>query len=376
MRTNHIYLTMAAIAAAWLLWNYQVSIILVNKLLNILMPFIIGCSMAFIINILMEKTEKLFAVVFPYDNKILAKIKRPAALCLSLITIFLVLALTVFLVVPELHNSIKTIVKAIPPAMSELNVYLQRKFMSLNLSQDDLAYINSQWQEIYSYCITFLKNNKGLLLSNTLNIASSFVYMTADLVIGFVVAVYVLLEKEFLAANIKKMLFAFCRKDNAEYILEAAAVSKRIFTGFVSGQVAEAVILGLLCFIGMLLTGLPYALVISVLVAVMALIPVLGTFISAAVGCVLTLVAAPEKIWWFIIFFFVLQRIEGDILYPKIVGKAVGLSELLVLAAITIGGSIGGIIGIIISVPVCSVICYLVSQKVDRVLKQKNIRDI
>lgn len=376
MRTNHIYLTMAAIAAAWLLWNYQVSIILVNKLLNILMPFIIGCSMAFIINILMEKTEKLFAVVFPDDNKILVKIKRPAALCLSLIAIFLVLTLTVFLVVPELHNSIKTIVKAIPPAMSELNVYLQRKFMSLNLSQDDLAYINSQWQEVYSSCITFLKNNKGLLLSNTLNIASSFVYMTADLVIGFVVAIYVLLEKEFLAVNIKKMLFAFCRKDNAEYILEAAAVSKKIFTGFVSGQVAEAVILGLLCFIGMLLTGLPYALVISVLVTVMALIPVLGTFISAAVGCVLTLVAAPEKIWWFIIFFFVLQRIEGDILYPKIVGKAVGLSELLVLAAITIGGSIGGIIGIIISVPVWSVICYLVSQKVDRVLKQKNIRDI
>lgn len=138
----------------------------------------------------------------------------------------------------------------------------------------------------------------------------------------------------------------------------------------------EALILGLLSFAGMLLLDLPYALVTSVLVAAMALIPILGTFISAGVGCFLTLVAEPDKIWWFILFFFVLQRIEGDFLYPRIVGRAVGLSELFVLAAITIGGSIGGIIGIIVSVPLCSIIGFLLEQRITQLLKKKNIQDI
>lgn len=377
MKAKNIYIAAVLFAVIlWMLWNYSVSIALLNRIVNIFMPFIFGCSIAFIINILMEKIELGWEVLFGTKNKIAEYIKRPAALGLSLIFIAGVLAFTVLLIIPELHSSLKTIAKSIPPAMSELNIYLQHKLSSLNLSQDDLDYIRKQWQEIYLACVDFIRNNKGMLLSNTWNIAASFIYMTADIVIGFVVAVYILLEKNFLAKSAKRALFAFCSRENAEYLLEAGAASKKIFTGFVAGQLLEAVMLGLLCFFGMLLIGLPYALVISVLVAVMALIPILGTFISAVIGCVFTLVAAPEKIWWFIIFFLILQRIEGDILYPKIVGKSVGLSELFVLAAITIGGSIGGIIGIIISVPVSSVIYYLVSRKVEKLLKEKNIADV
>lgn len=214
------------------------------------------------------------------------------------------------------------------------------------------------------------------MLRGTWHAATSFFYMTADIVIGLVFAVYVLLEKDFLCRNIKRALYAFCCQESAEYVLSACSAAKRIFAGFVAGQLMEALILGLLSFAGMLLLDLPYALVTSVLVAAMALIPILGTFISAGVGCFLTLVAAPEKIWWFILFFFVLQRIEGDFLYPRIVGRAVGLSELLVLAAITVGGSIGGIIGIIVSVPLCSIIGYLLEQRITQLLRQKNIRDI
>lgn len=377
MKAKNIYLAAVLFAVIlWMLWNYEVSLELLSKIKSIFMPFILGCSMAFIINILMEKIEGGWEFVFSTKHKAAEYIKRPVALTLSLLLLIGAAAITILLIVPELHSSLKTIAKSIPPALAELNVYLQQRLSSLNLSQDDLDYIRKQWQEVYLACVDFVKNNKGMLLANTWDAAAAFIYMTADIVIGFVVAVYILLEKNFLAKSTKRALFAFCSKENAEYLLDAGAASKRIFTGFVAGQLLEALMLGLLCFIGMLIIGLPYALVISVLVAVMALIPILGTFLSAVIGCVFTLVAAPEKIWWFIIFFLVLQRIEGDILYPKIVGKSVGLSELFVLAAITIGGSIGGIVGIIISVPVSSVIYYLVSEKIEKLLQQKNITEL
>lgn len=376
MKNKNIFgIVIAAVFLFWALWNYEVSLAAAEKTISILMPFIIGCSIAFIVNVLLEKIEFIWDR-FLKNASWAEYVKRPVCIVISVLIITGIGGLTLFLVVPELHASIKALAKAIPPALIQLNDYLQQKIAELHLSNDDIAYVTRQWKEIYTSWINFLKNNKGTLLSGTWNAATSFVYMTADIVIGVVVAVYILLEKEFLAKSIRRALYAFCSKDNAEYLIAAGAASKRIFSGYVAGQVSEAVILGLMCFAGMLILGLPYALVISVLVAVMALIPILGTFISAVVGCFLTLMAAPDKILWFILFFFVLQRIEGDILYPKIVGKAVGLSELYVLVAITIGGSIGGIIGIIISVPIFSVLYFLFSQKVQQLLDDKNMKDI
>lgn len=369
------YMAAALIFLMWALWNYEVSLELLDKFISIIMPFIIGCSVAFIVNVLLEKIEFCWGKLFK-QHKIAVFLKRPACIVLSIAVILAVGAFTVLLVIPELSSSIKTFVKLVPPAMNRLNEYLQAKIVSLNLSEDDIAYITRQWEEIYSSLVNFIKNNKGIFVTKTWNAATSFVYMTTDIVIGIVVAVYILLEKEFLAKSARRVIYAFCTKQRAEYFVHAGQLAKNIFSGFVAGQVMEAIALGILCFVGMELTGLPYAVVISVLVAVMALIPILGTFISAVVGCFLTAVAEPDKIWLFVLFFFILQRIEGDILYPKIVGKAVGLSELYVLAAITIGGSIGGIIGIIISVPICSFIYQLISQRVQVLLEEKQLDDL
>ena len=371
---NPYCLAAFAIALIWALWNYSVSLELLGKIYNILLPFIIGGCMAFIVNVLMNQLERIWRRVFKHG--VVTRFERPVCLVASLVIIFGFLAFFVLTIVPELQASAKLLVKLLPPALAKLNVYLQQKAQEFSFSADELAFVQAQANELYKTLLDYLQNNKRMLLEQTVLATASLIDVFTNCVIGFVAAVYCLLEKHRLVRNFKRVLFAFCSKENAAYTLRCLKTVEQIFRGFVSGQLVVALLLGLLYFIGMTIFGFPYATVISLLVAVLSLIPILGSFISALIGCFLIWVAAPEKIWYFIIFYIVLQRIEGDLLYPKIVGKAVGLSELWVLAAVTIGASLGGIVGMIICVPLFSVLYALLAEKVKRLLAEKNLRNL
>ena len=378
MKNKNTYGLIAfTVVLCWALWNYSVSLELLDKFYKIILPFLIGGFIAFIVNVLMTKLEVVWDKFFskgPLDK--LEKVKRVACLILSIALIAAFFAFTVLLVLPELNSSVKTLIKLIPPAVEKMNVYLQEKATQFNMFEDDFLYLQKQWNNAYETIFKFIQDNKSLLLSRTWIATTTVVDVVTNFAIGIVAAVYLLLEKDVLARSLKRTIYAFTTKERADYLVKAGKISQRVFHGYVAGQFAEALILGCMCFAGMFIIGLPYALVISVLVAVLGLIPILGTIISAAVGCFLILVAAPEKIWVFLVFFIILQRIEGDILYPKIVGKAVGLSELWVLVAVTIGGSVAGIIGMVMSVPLCSVIYTLLSEKVEEQLEEKNMGDI
>lgn len=363
-----------AIVLVWALWNYNASLHLLGGLYHILLPFIIGGCMAFIVNVLMTKLEVYWRRYLKHS--VVSRFERPACLLLSLVLIIGFLAFFVLTIVPELHASMKLLVKMLPPALAKLDAYLQQKAQELAFSPDELAFVQAQAKEIYHTLLNYLQNNKRLLLEQTVSATASLLEVLTNCVIGFVAAVYCLLEKHRLVRNFKRVLFAFCSKERAAYVLHVLQTSEKIFRGFVSGQLVVALLLGVMYFVSMTLFGFPYATVISLMVAVLSLIPILGTFISALIGCFLILVAAPEKIWYFIILYFVLQRVEGDLLYPKIVGKAVGLSELLVLAAVTIGASLGGIAGMIICVPLFSVLYALLAEKVKRLLEEKNLRNL
>lgn len=363
-----------AIVLIWALWNYSASLHLLGGLYNILLPFIIGGCMAFIVNVLMTKLEMYWRRYLKHS--VVSRFERPACLLLSLVLIIGFLAFFVLTIVPELHASMKLLVKMLPPALAKLDAYLQQKAQELAFSPDELAFVQAQAKEIYHTLLNYLQNNKRLLLEQTVSATASLLDVLTNCVIGFVAAVYCLLEKHRLVRNFKRVLFAFCSKERAAYVLHVLQTSEKIFRGFVSGQLVVALLLGVMYFVSMTLFGFPYATVISLMVAVLSLIPILGTFISALIGCFLILVAAPEKIWYFIILYFVLQRVEGDLLYPKIVGKAVGLSELWVLAAVTIGASLGGIAGMIICVPMFSVLYALLAEKVKRLLEEKNLRNL
>lgn len=363
-----------AIVLIWALWNYNASLHLLDGLYHMLLPFIIGGCMAFIVNVLMTKLEVYWRRYLKHS--VVSRFERPVCLLLSLVLIIGFLAFFVLTIVPELHASMKLLVKMLPPALAKLDVYLQQKAQELAFSPDELAFVQAQAKEIYHTLLNYLQNNKRLLLEQTVSATASLLDVLTNCVIGFVAAVYCLLEKHRLVRNFKRVLFAFCSKERAAYVLHVLQTSEKIFRGFVSGQLVVALLLGVMYFVSMTLFGFPYATVISLMVAVLSLIPILGTFISALIGCFLILVAAPEKIWYFIILYFVLQRVEGDLLYPKIVGKAVGLSELWVLAAVTIGASLGGIAGMIICVPLFSVLYALLAEKVKRLLEEKNLRNL
>ena len=363
-----------AIVLIWALWNYSASLHLLGGLYHILLPFIIGGCMAFIVNVLMTKLEKYWRKYLKHS--VVSRFERPACLLMSLVLIIGFLAFFVLTIVPELHASMKLLVKMLPPALAKLDAYLQQKAQERAISPDELAFVQAQAKEIYHTLLNYLQNNKRLLLEQTVSATASLLEVLTNCVIGFVAAVYCLLEKHRLVRNFKRVLFAFCSKERAAYVLHVLQTSEQIFRGFVSGQLVVALLLGVMYFVSMTLFGFPYATVISLMVAVLSLIPILGTFISALIGCFLILVAAPEKIWYFIILYFVLQRVEGDLLYPKIVGKAVGLSELWVLAAVTIGASLGGIAGMIICVPLFSVLYALLAEKVKRLLEEKNLRNL
>ena len=314
----------------------------------------------------MKKLEQYWRRIF--KQSVVSRFERPVCLLLSLAIIIGFLAFFVLTIVPELHASMKMLVKMLPPALAKLNIYLQQKAQELSFSADELAVVQAQAKEVYQTMLNYLQNNKRLLLEQTFLATASVLEVLASCVIGFVVAIYCLLEKHRLARNFKCVIFAFCSKERAAYILHVLQTSEQIFRGFVGGQLVVALLLGVMYFVGMT--------VISLLVAVLSLIPILGTLISALIGCFLILVAAPEKIWYFIILYIVLQRIEADLLYPKIVGKAVGLSELWVLAAVTIGASLGGVAGMIVCVPLFSVIYALMAEKVKRLLAEKNLSNL
>lgn len=374
MQKNIYKVITFAVILCWSLWNYQESLWLLGRCYSIVQPFFIGLFIAFIINVLLVKLENIYARLL--TKKIFSDWKRSICLVMSIAIILAVVAFTVLMVIPQLHDTFKALAKMLPGAWERFNLFMQQKTAAMTSYADFLQQAQSYATEGYKNLLAYLQDNKNTLLSQTFDATASLIEMLTSFVIGIVVAIYFLLEKEQLLRNIKRTLYAFCSPGRAAYLMEAGGIANRIFTDFVSGQIVEVLLLGLLYFIGMLVLGLPYAFTISVLVAILGLIPLIGTFISFIIGGFLILVAAPAKFWLFCVFFLALQRIEGDLLYPKIVGKAVGLSGLWVLAAVAVGGSLGGILGMVISVPACSVLYTLVTNEVEARLQQKKLQDL
>jgi predicted PurR-regulated permease PerM len=365
---------LAVILFIWALWRYEAALALLGFFFNLIMPFIIGGCLAFIINVPLVHIERLWQKLFArFHSDWPQKVKRPVCLIVTLTVIIGVVLIGGLKIGPDLHQSFNMIVKTLPQASAEVTLSLKERWAELALSPDTLDYLQAQWSELLHALDTYWETNKTTLFYNTLNITTSIISLISNIVIGAVFAVYLLLSKEKIANQTRDLILAFCSSKRAAYLLDLGRAAHAIFSGYIGGQLLEAFCLGLLCLAGMLLLGLPYALSISVIVGFLAIIPIIGTIISALLGLILIGLAAPGKIWLFILFFFVLQRIEGDVLYPKIVGKSVGLSEIWVLAAITVGGSLAGVLGIIVSVPAASVLAYIFSQNVRQRLKEKDI---
>lgn len=362
-KTILFYITYALLLAFALLNIKNIGSFL-GKIITILMPFIVGLLLAFILNVLLNVIENK---IIPKIFKKKLKKKRVIALTLAILVIVLFLGLLIFLIVPELKNAILIFANNLPEYIENMESFLNNHGVSSTKIQE----ISSMFNDFKEMGFAFLKSNGKELLGSTITFATSLVSWVTNIVIGLVFAIYFLAEKEKLQGQFKKIGEAYLNKKQINKINQIFTLANKICSNFISGQCLEAMIIGLLCFIGMLILGLPYAPTISVLIGFTALIPVFGAFIGTIIGAFLIFMISPVKAIIFIIFILVLQQIEGNLIYPKVVGKSVGLPGIWVMVAVTIGASTFGIMGMLISVPLCSILYSILATNVHLRLQNK-----
>ncbi|MBS6161357.1 MAG: AI-2E family transporter [Firmicutes bacterium] len=340
-------------------------------LCRIVFPFILGGAMAFILNIPLHFLEnKLFAKA---KKK---KIVRPLSLVLSILFVLAILQIVLVVVLPEIATTIASISKNIEAFLPKLEQWITDAFPDgeqIGLWIDSLEF---NWDKIIQSAVNFLKNGAGNVLSSTVTVAKTVINSLMNFFVGFVFACYILLQKEKLSVQVKKVLYAFLPRHAVEKTLQVAALSYKTFSNFVTGQCLEAVILGTMFFVSMSVLRFPYALLVGVLIAFTALIPIFGAFIGCVLGTFLILVSNPVQAIGFVILFFVLQQVEGNLIYPHVVGGSVGLPSIWVLVAVTVGGSLMGVVGMLIFIPLSSVLYALFKGWVHKRLEDRGIHDI
>lgn len=338
-------------------------------ILGIAMPFLSGGVIAFILNVPMKKIEKhLFT-----KNKKMEKLKRPLAYILTLVCVIGVLALAMVVVIPELGNTITMLAEQIPVAAKSAQKWLTeipQKWPALAPAIEEL---NIDWSSISSSAVKFVQGIASGVVSSGVGFFSSVVSGVASFVIGFVFSIYVLFQKEKLISQAKQILYAVFPEKVTEKIITVAKLSNQIFSSFLSGQCLEAVILGTMFVIAMSIFGMPYAMLTGIVIAITALIPIFGAFIGCVIGMLLIVMVNPIQALWFLVLFLVLQQVEGNLIYPYVVGGSIGLPSIWVLVAVTVGGNLFGIAGILFFIPLCSVLYALFRTFVKKRLVERKV---
>ncbi len=354
----------------WGLNNTEKVSSVIGTLFNVIEPFLLGFAIAFVINVLLRPLESLWDKLDKKKKKTSVKLKRPVCLISSTLIMLGAVFALLFMVIPEFTSTIKTIANSVPQYLSQLEGWLDTAIGFAEKYGINLPEFSFNAEKIMSVVGNVI-NSTGIV-DKTLDFTGSLVSGLVNLIIALAFSFYLLAQKEKLSANTKKVLFAFFPEKKVTNLLNILKLTDQTFTNFVSGQLLEAVIIGVLCFIGMLIFRMPYSAVISVLVGFTALIPVFGAFIGTAIGAFLILFVSPIKAIWFVVFIVVLQQLEGNLIYPKVVGKSVGLPGILVLTAVSIGGSLMGVLGILVSVPVCAVLYTLLKRAVNIINKKRH----
>ncbi len=338
-----------------------------------LKPFIIGGAIAFVINILMRKVEKL--LFSKAKGRIAAKVSRPVSILLSVLFLMLVITLVFVIVLPQIVRTLGEIGMQIPIFLQNVYMWLEVQLAAYPEILEQLSKLEAMqfdWNSIISSVAGFMKNGLGSVITSTVSVASSIVGGVVNVVVAFIFAFYILSQKEKLGNQIDRMLAAYCKESVYLQIKKVFGLLYKNFSGFISGQCLEALILGGMFVVILTVFRFPYALLIGVLVAFTALIPIVGAFIGCAVGVFLIFMEDPIKALWFLILFLVIQQIEGNLIYPHVVGNSVGLPSIWVLVAVSVGGSMMGILGMLLFIPLVSTAYILVREDVNRRNALKN----
>lgn len=324
---------------------------------GLISPLLIGFALALLLNVPMRFFE---AVLWKNAKKpFWQKARRPMAFLISLVAIIGILAGVVWLVIPELVSAIKIIVQGVLDYVNRLSGMSEAELAALPLGS---LLLRIDWDRLLTSLQTWLKNQSGTIVNTAFGTVSSLVGGVFDFAISFIFAIYILFSKDKLKVQAKRLLRVWLPARFGAWSIHAASVANTNFRNFITGQSLEAVILGVLCMVGMLLLRIPYAPMVGALVGVTALIPVVGGFIGAIVGAFMILTVDPGKALIFLVYLLILQQIEGNLIYPKVMGSRVNLPGIWILAAVTVGGGIAGPVGMLLAVPVASTAYVLIKE--------------
>ena len=347
----------------WCVFNYKLVIDFIKVIFKLVMPLLVGLAIAFIINVPMKQIEKK---IFKIDKRKHKKIIRIISLLLSIILIFGIVGLILFLVIPEFISAVSLIGKGLPSSFELINDFAD-KMMKLYPSAKN--YINNI--DVKSVVETTIGTTSSIV-SVIMSFLSGMISKVIMFFMGFIISIYILLDKENLVRQTKKLFMAFLPDKTVNEIIRIVKLTNTTFTNFLTGQCLDACLTGFEFFVILSIIKIPYALILGVLFALTALIPYIGAFITLVIGAVLVAVSNPMNAVWYVLVFFLVQQFDDNFTYPKIVGKSVGLPALWALIAVLIGGSILGLVGMIISIPVSSVLYTLLKEFVNYKLENKN----
>lgn len=340
-----------------------------SKGVNLVLPLLMGIFFALILDVPVRFFERH---MFKKSKKeFTKKLKRPIALVLAIVMIVGVLAGIIGLVIPELINAVKIIVQAAVDLFgkigdSEAEALVSKLPFGEMLYNNILANYNIDWDKIGSTLQKWITEQGGNIMNTAMGTVSTLVSAVVNFIIAIFFAIYVLISKEKLEKQAQRLIKAWIPEKVGNMVLHTFEVGVGIFRNFVSGQTLEAVILGTLCMVGMLILKIPYAPMVGALVGVTAYIPVVGAFVGTAIGAFMILTVSPTKALVFIIYLLILQQIEGNVIYPKVMGDKINLPAIWVLAAVTIGGGIAGPLGMILGVPITSTIYILLREETEK----------
>ena len=358
------------------LWKFDVVLGVLKTIWDIIFPFVLGGAIAFLTNVPMSFLEKKIFEKVKKKNKIVRKLKRPISLILTIVLVVGVIALVMFGVIPQLTRTMGTLVTSINDFIPQMQSWIGDFFHNNQEIMNLVDQIEFDPDQAIKWGISLLGNGAGNMMNTTMSAVSSIVSGVATFFIAFSFACYILFQKEKLHIQIRKVFFAFLPRQKADAFLKVCSLTYRTFANFLAGQCLEAVILGSMFVVTLSILRMPYALLIGVLIAFTALIPIFGAFIGCAVGSFLIFMVSPQQAILFVIVFLVLQQIEGNLIYPHVVGESVGLPSIWVLAAVTIGGNLMGIVGMLVFIPLLSVLYTIFREFVYLRLKKQNIKQV
>ncbi len=342
----------------------------VRTVWNVFGVVITGLAMAFVLNVPLKLFEsRLFYGMSEDRRPVVRKLRRPVSLVCALVVTLGVIVILIAVILPQLTRTVTEVAARVPEYISSVVNWINEFLAKFDIKIEALSEFTVDWEKAFEDLTTYLK--EGNVINTATDVGTAAASTVMNTFLGLVVAVYVLAQKERIGRFTRRCIEAFLPVKLASGIGRIASMASDTFSNFVAGQLADSCILGILCYICMRIFRFPYPEVISVVIGVTSLVPMVGSFIGEVIGALLILIVSPLKALLFVVMVLAIQQVDGAFIYPRIVGKSVGLPGVAVFCAVIVGGNIAGVLGAVMGVPVCAVLYALLREAIEARLERR-----